>query len=266
LGTTGLNAYFSGFRFVKGQALSTGNFTPPTAPVTANTVAWTGANVATSLTGTVNLLLNFTDAAARDSSGRLVLETVGDSKVSSVQKKYGTGAMYFDGNMDYIKTTGPYLTGIGTGNFTIEGWYNFLDFTVRNVYFQRFWSFGTGLANNVTLNIDTSGYPIYRNNDAVLITSTIALSTNTWAHVALVKNNGTTYLYVNGVVGGSTTTNSDFSSRATNNLLIGNESDSNGGSLYGYVDDFRITRYARYTGTSTSTPNFTPPTQTFKLR
>jgi len=183
-----------------------------------------------------------------------------------VQKKYGTGALYFDGNMDYIKTTGPYLTGIGTGNFTIEGWYNFLDFTVRNVYFQRFWSFGTGLANHVTLNIDTSGYPVYRNNDAVLITSTIALSTNTWAHVALVRNNGTTYLYVNGVVGGSTNTNSDFSSRATNNLLIGNESDGNGGSLYGYVDDFRITRYARYTGTSTSTPNFTPPAQTFKLR
>lgn len=252
-GTTALrlNGYLSNIRLIKGSVIAS----PAIIPTTL-----------TAVTTDTQLLLNFTDAAACDSTGRLVLETVNDSKISVVQKKYGTGAMYFDGNMDYIKTTGPYLTGIGTGNFTIEGWYNFLDFTVRNVYFQRFWSFGTGLANNVTLNIDTSGYPIYRNNDAVLITSTIALSTNTWAHVALVKNNGTTYLYVNGVVGGSTTTNSDFSSRATNNLLIGNESDRNGGSLYGYVDDFRITRYARYTGTSTSTPNFTPPAQTFKLR
>ena len=83
-GTTALrlNGYLSNIRLIKGSVIAS----PATIPTTL-----------TATTTDTQLLLNFTDAAARDSTGRLVLETVGDSKVSTVQKKYGTGAMYFEG-------------------------------------------------------------------------------------------------------------------------------------------------------------------------
>jgi len=48
--------YISNIRVIKGQALTTGNFTSPTSALSASTVGWTGANAATSITGTVSLL------------------------------------------------------------------------------------------------------------------------------------------------------------------------------------------------------------------
>ena len=260
-GLSELSMYLSGFRMTKGgiptlfstSSTTTGTtiFAVPTQPFTAND----------SLTGgSLSILANFADAAIIDSTGRNVLETVADAKTSSVVTKFTGGSMYFDGTGDYVKITPNYLTGIGTADFTIEGWWYFLDFTTRTVYFQRFWSFGTGLSNDVTLNIDNSGYPVYRNNDSVLITASAALSLSTWTHVALVRYNGTTRIYINGTDRGNTTTNNDLSSRATNIFYIGSESDGAGGYFYGYVSDFRITRYARYTA------NFTAPTAPARLK
>jgi hypothetical protein len=270
LGTTGLNAYFSGFRFVKGQALSTGNFTPPTAPVTANTVAWTGANVATSLTGTVNLLLNFTDTAARDSTGRLVLETVGDSKVSVVQKKYGTGAMYFDGTGDGIVCPNPTLFNFGSGDLTIECWFNYNSGTTNYGLFTT--RLNAGQYAPVQIQLETGNVlKAYASTSgsswAVNITSSTSPVAGTWYHVALVRSGTTFTLYLNGYNVGTTTGISG--ALATSTLyggVIGVQSADLTNPMNGYIDDLRVTRYARYTGSSTSTPNFTPPAQTFKLR
>jgi hypothetical protein len=248
-GVQPLVGYLSGLRVIKGSSVYDATQTSITVPA-----------VPVSSTNNTQLLLNFTDAAILDSTGRTVLETVADSKTSSVVTKFTGGSMYFDGTGDYVKITPNYLTGIGTADFTIEGWWYFLDFTTRTTYFQRFWSFGTGLANDVTLNIDNSGYPVYRNNDSVLITASAALSLSTWTHVALVRYNGTTRIYINGTDRGNTTTNNDLSSRATNIFYIGSESDGAGGYFYGYVSDFRITRSARYTA------NFTAPTAPVRLK
>ena len=51
-----ITGYVSNVRIVKGQALATGNFTSPTAPLTTTAVGWTGANAASSITGTISLL------------------------------------------------------------------------------------------------------------------------------------------------------------------------------------------------------------------
>jgi len=72
----GLLQYFSGnisnLRIVKGTAVYTTDFTPPTAPVSA-------------VNGTT-LLLNFTNAGIYDGTGRNVLETVGDAHVENSVK------------------------------------------------------------------------------------------------------------------------------------------------------------------------------------
>jgi len=92
-GVNPLNGYLSGLRIVKGTAVYTSAFTPPTAPPT---------NIANT-----SLLLNFTNAGIFDQTAKNVIETVGDAKVSTAQFKYGTGSISFEA-YDIL-----YRTGVG---------------------------------------------------------------------------------------------------------------------------------------------------------
>jgi hypothetical protein len=102
------SGHISNLRLLKGTALYTTNFTPPTAPLTAVT--------------NTSLLLNFTNAAIKDSTGLNNLETVGNAQISTTQSKFGGSSLYFDGTGDQLLgTTSPNLI-FGTGDFTIEAW------------------------------------------------------------------------------------------------------------------------------------------------
>ena len=80
---------------------------------------------------------------------------------------------------------------------------------------------------------------------------------NTWNHVALVRFNGVTKLYLNGSQTGSNYTDTNNYTSGVNSCFVGGFYDGSG-SWNGYIDDFRITRgIARYT------QNFTPPTAAF---
>jgi hypothetical protein len=89
------------------------------------------------------------------------------------------------------------------------------------------------------------------------------LQANTWQHIAVVFEAGSTALltiYVNGVqAASSSTTTFNFSkSIPTNTLNIGRSFSGSSLDFNGYIDDLRITKgIARYTA------NFTPPTAPF---
>lgn len=230
--------YISNFRIVSGTQLYTANFTPLTTPLS-------------NVSGT-KLLLNSNDANIVDATRNNNLETFGDVKISTSVKKYGTGSIVFDGSGDILFTSGKPLENIGTGNFTVEGWFYPTTWTTEYLY-RRLWCVGSSLSNDFGLNINTDGTLHYRNNDNVLITSSSILPLNSWTHVALCKNNGTTSLYFNGIFVGSTSTNNNLSSAANNRLTLGNHPAPSQGTFNGYIDDFRVTRSARYTAA------FTPP-------
>jgi Concanavalin A-like lectin/glucanases superfamily len=78
---------------------------------------------------------------------------------------------------------------------------------------------------------------------------------NTWFHLALVRSNGTWTLYQNGVVLASATGNATFGNN-TANMVLGNTNNLSS-AWQGYIDEFRMSNIARYTGA------FTPPTQQF---
>lgn len=242
------NGYISNLRIVS-SALYTNNFTPSSVPLTA-------------ISGTQLLTCQnnrFIDA----SSNALTATAVGSPSVQAFSPfaptgVYGAstngGAGYFDGVGDYLTVPTGYLTNIGTGNFTVEGWWNFSDFTTRTTYFQRLWSFGTGLANDVTLNVDNSGNLAFRINDTVIASqSSGAMALNTWNHVALVRSSGTVTIYLNGVSVGSAANSSNISTQATSPFYVGSEAGGAGGYFIGYQSNLRITNTAVYTTA------FTPP-------
>lgn len=239
-------AYFTGYlsnlRIVKGTAVYTSNFTPPTAPVTA-------------ISGT-SLLTNFTNAAILDNSGKNDLETVGNAQISTSVKKFGTGSMYFDGTGDYLIAASSDLYGYGTGDFTIEFWLYISSVSVAATVFSNL-SSASGTSPHMYLMTDSTLR--YYTGSTDRITSG-TLSTGQWMHVALCRASGSTRLFINGTQSGSTYTDSN-NYGASNPLGIGtywNGTPVTTNTLNGYLDDVRVTKgVARYTA------NFTAPTAPF---
>ena len=237
----GSQAWFgniSNLRVVKGTAVYTTNFTPPTAPLTAIT--------------NTSLLCNFTNAGIPDAAMMNNLETVGNAQVSTSVKKYGTGSLKFDGTGDWL-TSNPATTDLyafGTGDFTIEMWVYFNNVTTSaNIYETR----STGAESNRPVIYVASNTIRFYSYPSDLITSG-SITTGTWYHLAVCRASGTTKMFLNGTQTGSSYTDGTNYGCSANRPFIGTFNSSSG-FFNGYIDDLRITKgYARYTA------NFTPPT------
>jgi hypothetical protein len=241
--------YFTGYMAnlrVLRIALYTSNFTPPVAPLT--TISNT------------TLLLNGTNSGLVDYTSKNILETVGNAQLSTTVTKFGNASMSFDGSGDYLIIAAAEGNRINTtGNFTIEFWAYFNSVAsdqrligwdnATNNFVIAIYTGSTGVLNYYLSSSGTSW------NIAQQI-SMGNIATNTWYHVALVRNGSVFTPYLNGVAG-TTTTSSATLTTSTLPFSIG--AVSNGTSPFnGYIDDFRITKgYARYTA------NFTPPTTAF---
>jgi len=101
-----------------------------------------------------------------------------------------------------------------------------------------------------SLRINPSGYLEYYVSSAIRITSSVAITTNTWSFVELSRTGGTTRLFLNGVLVGSW---ADTTSYVSTRYVFGCSSLSNIATtrhygLDGWMEEMRITRgYARHT-------------------
>jgi len=238
--SAGITGYVSNLRIVKGTAVYTTNFTPPTAPVTAIT--------------NTSLLLNYTNAGIIDNTMMNDLETVGDAKISTTQSKFGVSSMAFDGTTDYVVEPTNTNFGYGTGDFTIEFWLYLNTTSVDQTIVSNLSSASSVNPHIYYLNGTAIVY--YTNSDNRITGS--ALNTSTWYHVAVCRASGSTKMFINGTQAGSTYTDSN-NYGTTAPLGIGTYwsagSPVTSSTLNGYIDDLRITKgYARYTA------NFTAPT------
>ena len=214
-------SYISSFRVVKGTAVYTAPFTPPTTALTAIT--------------NTSLLLNFANAGIYDLEGCFNVETAGNVQVSTTQAKYGTTSMYFDGAGDYLAIPTNPLLALGTGDFTIEFWL-YLNSTATSqlIYEPR------TAANQVTpvIYVAAGGTIRYYVSAADRLVGP-ALTAGSWNHIAVCRTGSNTKMFVNGTSIGSTYV--DTNNYVSVNTRIG--IDLSGTSpLNGYIDDFRIVR------------------------
>jgi len=235
--------YISNIRLVKGTAVYTTNFSPPTAPVT-------------NITNT-SLLLNFTNAGILDATSKNDLETVGDAKISTAQSKWGGSSMYFDGTGDYLVGPANNFYNFGTGDFTIECWVRFNSVGSTQMFVTSNYNASNGAGgwlfayrqDNTTLKFGC--------NSNVSYEKTWLPSVNIWYHVAASRSDSSLRLFVDGTQVGTTSTSTDNISGASTIVVAGNLGGAPNLVLNGYLQDLRITNYARYTS------NFTPPTSLF---
>ena len=220
--------YISGYRIVKGTAVYTANFTPPTAPPTA--------------IANTSVLLNFTNDPIADATSKNAVETVGDTKTSTVQSKWGGSSIFFDGSDSLTIPPTNLQLNLGARNFTIEMWAYLSGNISAFTLFLK--------SNSYELKTDSNRWVWQINANTNVFVTNGNLPLNTWAHLALVRNGSTTTLYLNGtsVASGTSTNPTDN----TSPLQMGTS------GFIGYINDFRITNgLARYTS------NFTPPTAAF---
>lgn len=243
-GSVAVNGYLSDVRLVKGTAVYTAAFTPPTAPVTAIT--------------NTSLLVNGTNAGIVDSSTDNDLETVGNAQISTSVKKFGTGSIAFDGSGDYLVAPSSTAFDLGSGDFTIECWFNANSFAAPFGLISRYAVTAGVSAYGWLIQVRSStSIRLLRGNDLYFDSTVSTMSTGTWYHVAAVRNGSTFTLYLNGTQVGQATGVSNFTDASSTTLQIG-RTHTVTDDMNGYIDDIRITKgVARYTA------NFTPPTAAF---
>jgi hypothetical protein len=236
--------YISNVRLVKGTAVYTSAFTPPTAPLTAIT--------------NTSLLLNFTNAGIIDNAEMNNLETVGNAQISTAQSKFGGGSIAFDGTGDYLVMPQSPNLDLGAGDFTLEAWVNTSAYSAAyNVIVNKWTATKSWLwyitSTGLTLFFSTDG----SNQSSVSASAT--LTTGTWRHLAVTRASGSVRFFVDGVQAGTTQTVSSTFFAAAIPAHVGILGDLNAiTAMNGYIDDLRITKgYARYTA------NFTPPSAPF---
>ena len=246
-----MSGFISDIRLCK-SALYTATFTPNTSPLTTTSQSATNCQ----------FLTNFTNAGILDNAMMNDLETVGNAQISTSVKKYGTGSMYFDGSGDNLNIPVNENTNFGSGNFTIEGWLYLNTTGIYQVFFSRTLASSSGYGGTwirvTDTNVLQAAFSSGTSAHDIVITCSTALSASTWYHVAYVRNGSTFTIYLNGTSNGTATTSATMSS-AGNAATVGVQFNSSSafGYLNGYIDDLRITKYARYTA------NFTAPTTAF---
>ena len=236
-----LNGYISGFRIVKGTAVYTSAFTPPTAPPTAVT--------------NTELLLNFTNASAFDNSGKTLAETTGsDVDLSTSIKKFGTASLDLSsGTTNRLGfPPSPLFRLLDVGNFTVEF---FLYVEAYHASYSDIVGVFNGVSAGWLLYQYGSNLDVYINGSTVISGS--RPSTDAWHHIALTRDGTSLKLFVDGTQLGSTSTASLGADQTAYGLVFGGDATGRNG-IEGHIDEFRLTfGKARYTS------NFTAPTKAF---
>lgn len=197
-----------------------------------------------------------------------------DAKVTTTNSKFGGSALSFDGNADYVSMPG---IEFGTGDFTIEGWFNLTAPTGGYpTIFAMNWAcsgttYGSACSGLLALRFGDGGYG-NRLQVATNLFGTFYESADTqsslagaWHHIAMTRAGGNVRVFLDGNL--LTLRSGNFAGPAVTSWV--DNSDLSGGYLvelsdpsltwYGQLDDIRVTKgVARYTA------SFTPPAAEFE--
>lgn len=242
-----------------------GDYAIPTAPETVPYVYKVSAiGVLDAGAANVKLLMHFegTDDSTTgfvDQTGKTVTPA-GNVKHENTQKKFGSTSGYFDGSGDYLTISDSALS-VSSGDFTAEFFVYITSLAAVNGLL--FWGSSSSNANRVQCDVKTDGSIAFYVEDGSAANNNLTsaagvISTNTWYHVAIVRDGSTMRLFVNGASVATPITQT-VTVAAASTLYLGLARNSGSARyLTGYMDELRVT-----VGTARYTADFTAPSSAF---
>ena len=195
--------------------------------------------------------------------------TFTDSSVNNLTLTSSNGASHagtgpFGGSaMSFVRASSQQITSastslcdFGTGDFTIDFWFNMNSGTATNTRMHAL-NIGSGNSTNISFDFNDSGYGIWlywmSGGANYIRQSGNYRNDGLWHHCAFVRDNGTCRLWIDGAYIGGVSYATQIG--ATQSLYIG--SASGGQHWDGYIDEVRIIKgTALWRGTN----NFSVPT------
>jgi hypothetical protein len=181
----------------------------------------------------------FTD----NSSNSYAITKYGTAAVSTTQSQFGGSSGYFDGSGARLGLSSTAID-FGAGDFTAECWiYLNASPSSANAHIMGKHVYGTGAS--WILQINTSRVLSFLWNDGANILSTgTALNLSQWYHIAACRSGSTLRVFINGTQVATTTISYTFSSN-TEFTVCSASNDNALSRVNAYIDDLRITKYAR---------------------
>jgi hypothetical protein len=277
-GTDAFPGYIGNLRIVKGTVVYTGAFTPPSGPLTQTGGTYPSlTNVVTGFSAANTTLLlalsdsNYTSASSGgtnnsfidDSNYAFPITRNGTPTQGSITPYWPNGqwSNYFNGSSGYLSIADNAAFNFGTGNATVEFWFNSPSQNANN-YPGIVSSVEYNVAGSASIRFDNLGYKgkvfMYVNgggNPVIVSASTVAYGT--WNHVAIVRESTTFKLYLNGTLDATAIISGSLGWYfSASGLRVGRGYDVDTTTAYylGYVSNLRLVKgVAVYTGA------FTPP-------
>jgi hypothetical protein len=244
-----ITGYVADARMVKGTAVYTSAFTPPTAPLTA-------------VSGTSLLTTQYNGGGNnngfKDSSQNNFVITRAGNTTQGTFTPYGADwSNYFNGSSDYL-TMPDNANYVISGDFTVEAWIYPTSFagTNGNIVLAQ-WPGGTASNQSFQFYVNSTGkvglvYGIGATNAAVVGTS-LSCTLNTWNHIAVTRSGTTVRYFVNGALDATSSTVSGAFNNSTGVMSVGRINASDSGYFSGYISNCRLV-----IGTALYTTAFTP--------
>lgn len=210
-----------------------------------------------------DLATTFTDSAPTPNT----FSAVGNAKLKTATKVFGTASGYFDGTGDAITCADNAAFTLGSGDFTVDCWFNCEGATGTGGYLFGHENGTSDIAirafrNGASDTIEVMGFA---SSGAITVfdiigTTPFSNAANIgWHHFALVRNGGTVSLYINGILEGSdAAVGITAIDNAAQPFNVGARTAAGINSWNGYIDEFRLS-----VGIARWTANFTPPSSQY---
>ena len=245
--TASFTGYSSNARVVKGTAVYTSNFTPPTAPLTA-------------ITNTQLLLLTDNYSVVNSTSSNLLVTVTGSAPISTAQYPSGmSSSIYFAGSGNSLAMSATAGMNFGTGDWTMEAYVYISADSPLDGLNRRFALIcevnnNGGFYINGDASVTGTGLTVYNATTGVAASVTTTITKNAWHHLAVSRIGSFAYFFVDGTListGQTISGNWGSSTQTLRVAQVGTGSFSY--PLTGYVSNLRITK-----GTGLYATNFTP--------
>lgn len=197
-----------------------------------------------------------------DEIGNTVTEN-GNAQLDTAQKKFGTASGLFDGTGDYLTVPDSGDWNFGTGDFTLECQVRWTTSVQTDAVFL-----------SQSDNSETNTYMIFfKDSDSLIfnlydINGTLLInfsndwtpSVDTWNHISIVRNGSTWMMFIDGVKGATTVTDSTSYTDFPDTFVVGGrfENGSFGLGMDGWIDEIRVSK-----GIARWTADFTSPTAAY---